>query len=153
MGSLPSSKKFPLLKIRRARASDAKALSDLNYEFNQVRMKASVVVRKLHSKREIVLVALFDRVIVGFACGQIYDSVCYPQPQAELTELFVRREFRRNGIATQLCRMIETEAGLRKAVDIHLLTNRKNSNARALYGSLGYRAKNDVVHAKDIKRE
>jgi ribosomal protein S18 acetylase RimI-like enzyme len=142
-----------MLSIRKARASDASTLADLNNEFNHVRMAPSAIVRKLSNKNEITLLAQFGVDIVGFACAQIYGSICYPEPQTELTELFVIKEFRRMGIATRLCRTIESEAARRNALEIHLLTNRRNAHARALYESLGYKAKNDLVYAKDIKQK
>jgi ribosomal protein S18 acetylase RimI-like enzyme len=55
------------------------------------------------------------------------------------------------GIATRLCRRIESEAVRRKAPDIHLLTSVKNVHTLAIYERLGYAAKHDVVYSKDIK--
>lgn len=142
-----------MLTVRRARASDASSLSVLNEEFNKVRMKPTAIARRLSNMGEIVLVAQYKSETVGFACGQVYDSICYPGPQAELTELYVRKEFRRLEAATRLCRMIESEAGRRKAVEIHLLTNVRNAKARGLYEKLGYKAERHVDYGKRIKRK
>lgn len=136
--------------VRKARPADAPSLAEMNYEFNRVRRRPSAIARSLSSRNEIVLAATVDGEAAGFACGRTYGSFCYPEPQAELTELYVRQRYRRMGIATRLCRAVEAEAARRGAIEIHLLTNVRNRRARALYRKLGYAAKRHADYAKRI---
>jgi ribosomal protein S18 acetylase RimI-like enzyme len=142
-----------VIDIRLANPSDAKALSEMNYEFNKVRMKPDTLCLKLLKGREIVALALVGGVAVGFACGQVYDSICYPKAHAEITELFVKATSRRSGVATSLIAFMEKQLARRKVTHIHILTGSRNKPAQGLYRKLGYkhnRSRLELLYEKDI---
>jgi GNAT superfamily N-acetyltransferase len=62
----------------------------------------SDIVESLNKSTELVAVAVNNDKIVGFACAQRFDSFCYNEPQAEITELYVEEAARKKGVATLL---------------------------------------------------
>jgi GNAT superfamily N-acetyltransferase len=98
---------------------------------------------------EVVMVADKGTGLAGFCCGRVLCSVCYEELSGELTELFVEENSRRKGVARRLLAATEAELLTRGARSFHLLTGQKNSAARALYESLGYTGKDEVMYGKD----
>lgn len=120
-------------QLRLASRRDAKSLSEMNYEFNKVAIGEAAINLKLSRGHEIVAIAEQDRGTIAFACAQVYDSFCYKTLQAELTELYVRNGFRRNGIGSGLIRFMEDQIAKRHGRHIHILTGSLNRSAQTLY--------------------
>jgi GNAT superfamily N-acetyltransferase len=93
--------------VRLAKQEDLETLRELNKEFNGV--DPSILKKNLWTDDscEIVAIADADGYAVGFACAQSYMSFCYNAPQGEITEMYVREEFRGNGIANSLISYLE----------------------------------------------
>ena len=98
-----------------------------------------------HNEREIVCVAADGNDLVGFCCGQIFKSICYPIYCAEITELFVMDGYRRQGIGKSLLQYTEDILIKRGVKHFHVLTGDKNSAAQALYRSRGYAETNEIL--------
>jgi GNAT superfamily N-acetyltransferase len=144
---------YAMVKVRRARLSDAAALATMNSEFNHVDIDPGWVRASLRHGREIVLVAERGGERAGFACALVNVSFCYDRPWAELTELFVRPGHRRAGCGKALVRAIEMELSRRGVVHVHILTGARNRRARALYEAMGYahnRAKPEVLYDRNM---
>ena len=142
-----------MIETRLATGDDAEVLSEMNAEFNEVRMEPGAISSKLLAGREIVAIASTAGAIVGFACAQICESICYPSPYAEITELFVRAASRRSGVGTALVAFVEKQVAQRGATHIRILTGMRNQSARALYAKLGYRHdrnRPEVLYEKDM---
>ncbi len=122
-------------RTRLATANDAQGLAEMNAMFNEVQMEPSLIASKLREGKEIVAVALSGVLPVGFACAQVHDSICYPRPYGELTELFVKIGYRRKGFATSLVGSVEKQLAQRGVFHIHILTGVGNKPARALGSS------------------
>jgi ribosomal protein S18 acetylase RimI-like enzyme len=123
----------------------------MNRIFNGSSIDASAIVRSLCHATELVAVALNGRSRAGFVCAQIHDSFCYHAPYAEITEVFVKAEFRRTRIATRLVGFMERQLARRGVVHLHVLTASRNKPARTLYEKLGYRrAKPEALYEKDM---
>ncbi|KOR90805.1 hypothetical protein AM231_14685 [Paenibacillus solani] len=126
------------MHYRWAADNDAQALVTLNDEFNGAGITEEEVIENLSNPNELVALALINDYPVGFACAQLYRSICYPNPYAELTELYIRYEARRKGIATMLVRFIEEELIRQGVKSMKVLTGKKNEAAIKTYERLSY---------------
>jgi ribosomal protein S18 acetylase RimI-like enzyme len=87
---------------------------------------------------ETVLVAYADREPAGFTSLRIIPYLDQDSPYAEVTQLHVRPQFRRRGIASQLVEAAERRAVEAGATCLHILTGVDNENAQAFYRNAGY---------------
>jgi len=138
------------LMIRPAQPSDAAELHKLNELFNGEGTNTLIDIEgKLNSSREeLIYVADDGEKLVGFCCGHIISSICYPGDYAEITELYVIDEFRRKGIGKQLIHFIEERLEELGARHFHILTFKDNSAAIALYLSCGYAKTSETLLEK-----
>ena len=88
--------------------------------------------------------------LIGFCCGQLQKSICYPNKIGELTEMYVMEDRRRLGVGRQLVNLLEMEFVKRGAGSIRLLTGRKNEEAKAFYCSCGYELEPDEIVMEKI---
>jgi len=95
--------------------------------------------------REIIFVANNGESLVGFCCGQIFQSMCYPKKYAEITELFVIDRYRRHGIGKRLLSIMEAELMKRGAQHFHILTSKNNAAAKSLYLSFGFAETSEII--------
>jgi ribosomal protein S18 acetylase RimI-like enzyme len=127
--------------IREAAVADAALLVPLLAEFNE---EASLTVEQLERRlaamagTEKVLLAFVDDEAVGFVSVRIQPFLSSDRPYAEVTELFVRPDMRRRGIATALMERATALAEEQGATSLLLLTGFKNEGAQAFYRSIGY---------------
>ncbi|MEF3353790.1 GNAT family N-acetyltransferase [Paenibacillus sp. GYB006] len=138
------------IHLRWATAKDALDLVKLNNEFNGVGITEEEVIENLSYSNELVALALMNNVPVGFACAQFYKSICYPNPHAEITEMFIKEDVRRKGIATSLLAFIEAELKLRGVSSVKLLTGKKNEAAIQTYERSSYIKQKEQVLQKKL---
>jgi len=140
------------LVIREAEVRDIPCLLEMNDEFNGPGATIASMKDALENKMgEIVMVAVLHDVVVGFVCGQLHKSICYADGlSAELTELFVRKEHRRKGIAAKLVTALEAEFLKNDAHEIIVKTGDVNEEAKGLYFSCGYEDYKETVFFKEI---
>ena len=126
--------------VRMAQWDDAAVLAVLSYEFNHVQVTSDHVLSRLSSgfHTEIVVVGEVDGQVVGFACAQVLESICYAKPWAELVELYVQERYRRRGVGRGLVRMVEQMVQREGATDLLVHTNTMNLAGQALYQSMDY---------------
>ncbi len=136
--------------IRIAEPKDANELSAMNYEFNDVEVSSEYVREALHSNQEIVAIASIDNTIAGFACAQFYSSFCYDSPWGEITEMYVRPPYRRQGVGSALLAFLEEALARRGISSIKILTGQDNAVARSLYTGIGYIEEDEIVLTKDL---
>jgi GNAT superfamily N-acetyltransferase len=138
--------------IREIQPSDLVALAQLNHEFNDVAMTPEQVADRFRSTQstEIVVVAEMGDRIVGFACVQICDSVCYTQPWAELTELYVCDSYRRQGIGRGLIQESERLTRQKGAKKMVLRTGTTNATGQAFYKALGFTSRPHLTLQKSL---
>ena len=138
------------ITVRKAQINDIPELYEMNNIINEVgattdHMKSAL----LNYKNEIVLVAIHNDAAVGFICGQMYPSICYSDGlQCEVSELFVREEYRRNGVATKLITCLEREFEKNDVQEILLQTGGKNTSAQKFYEKTGYTNTKRIVYRK-----
>ncbi len=130
------------LVVRRANVSDAEQLEELNNEFNGAGQTSLENIRHSlsNNEREVVIVSDDEGELAGFACIQIKKSFCYDDCMPELTELFVRPQYRKRGVAGSLVSFAEDYCRRNFSVHkIELLTGENNTAAQTAYERMGYR--------------
>ena len=136
-----------MINYRIAGINDAPELKRLNDLFNgeDCNTLDDIEESLKHNEHELVCVAANGSNLVGFCCGQIFKSMCYPIYCAEITELFVMDDFRRQGIGKSLLQFTEDILINRGVKHFHVLTGDKNTAAQALYRSRGYADTNEIL--------
>ena len=126
---------------RRAMPSDAAAIRALNAALDDVRATIEHIADHIANREryETPFVAEIAGQVVGLACLRLLPCLCDPIPSAELTELIVLPQFRRNGVGRALIARIETEARVQGATTLILMTAWRNTQAHAFYHAVGYR--------------
>ena len=130
---------------------DREQLCRLNQAFNGPGDKTPAAVGEDLSSLpgELTFVAEEAGELVGFCCCQVIRSWCYPQPAAQLTELYVAPAHRRKGAAAGLLALAEKACAALGAEGLTLLTGEDNRTARAFYESQGYRLSGEVHYEKE----
>lgn len=128
--------------VRLASAADAEQLEELNNAFNGAgetsleNIKASLE----SNAQELVIVAEEEGALAAFICIQLKKSFCYDDCMPEITEVYVKPEFRKRGIASAMIAFAEEHC--RKNYPVHkieILTGQENSVAQTVYERLGFR--------------
>ncbi|MEO2204718.1 GNAT family N-acetyltransferase [Paenibacillus pabuli] len=142
---------IPSLLVREAVKEDVPFLIELNDQFNGVRRSLEEVENDLLNAREVIVVAVMEEQVVGFACGQIYKSFCYAEHQAEITEMYIQESARRNGLAGMMIERLEGIFNHSGVQHIKILTGNKNAKAIKTYEKAGYDREDELVFAKELK--
>ena len=126
--------------VRQASEADASGLARLLELFNGGSVDADTAARRLVALEgiETVFLAFRDGTPVGLSSIRIPPNLSEDVPYAELTELFVLPEHRRQGIGSLLMAAAEELARSKKATSIILLTGFKNATAQSFYRQVGY---------------
>lgn len=136
------------LNIYLATVEDAPHLARLNALFNDSLEGADKIALRMGDPRrvEMPLLAAYEGQVVGFASLRLVPCVFYPDPHAELTELYVDVAYRRRGIARALVAYAEQMAISSGATELFILTGFDNQEALALYRALGYEDYDLALH-------
>jgi ribosomal protein S18 acetylase RimI-like enzyme len=128
------------LSLRIATPADAEVLAELNRLFNQADEPAELWAERLADPRQIerAILAEVNGQVVGMAGLRLAPGLFYPEPQAEITELFVLPNFRRKGVGRALLEKAEALARQAGASELIIRVDAENDSARHLYRSLGY---------------
>lgn len=126
--------------IRAATVDDAPELARLNTVFNGGDESPDALADRLADPTgtETALLAEADGQAVGFAGLRISPGLFYREPRAELTELYVEPEHRRQGVGRALVVRAEQIAYAAGATQLFVLTSFDNMEAQALYRDLGF---------------
>ncbi|MBP3655134.1 MAG: GNAT family N-acetyltransferase [Clostridia bacterium] len=141
--------------VRKATANDAGQLSVLNDEFNGAGGTTLDSIRNslLYNQQEIVIVDDEHGILTGFVCVQLKRSFCYDKYSAEITEVYVRPEYRERGIAGQMISFAEDYCSRNYPLHKYeLLTETENVISQSLYAKLGYSADGELHLSKQIKK-
>lgn len=140
------------LELRIATGIDIVNLFELNEEFNGKNCTTKELIEKsiIANDQEIVCIAYVEGVAAGFICGQLFKSMCYAVNYAEITELYVREEYRRQGVATKLMNYIENIFKAKSIKGFQLFTGKDNVNAQAFYEKLGYKKTDELMYRKRL---
>ena len=132
----------PRVRVREATFADADVLAELIGLFNGPQVRSERTLERLTACAgvERAQLAEVDGFVVGFGCVRIVPALADDRPHAELTELYVRPEWRRRGVGRQLLAAAEACAEATTAEHLVLLTGLSNHDAQAFYRALGYDA-------------
>lgn len=141
----------PTLRI--ATLEDAATLNRLNAAFNDSSDGAEQIAQRLADPRRVdtPLLAEVDGQPVGFACLRVVPNLFYPTLYAELTELYIEPEFRRQGIGRALVTFAEALARAQGAEGLKILTGDDNEEGHGLYRALGYHDDEETVFVKRLE--
>jgi len=114
------------------------------------------IVRVIQNKSKNLVVARLDGTLMGFGV------MTYREDQANLDLLAVKKNYRRNKVATQIVFWLEKVATTTGAFNVFVQLREKNTGAFALYENLGYEKldvlpgfykgiENAVVMAKSLR--
>lgn len=141
--------------VRIATIRDAEQLSILNDEFNGDGEMHIDNIRNslLSNQQEVVIVADADDVLVGFVCVQLKKSFCYDDYMPEITEVYVKPAYRKQGIASEMVTFAEEYCSKNHSLHKYeILTGKNNLAAQSLYNKLGYTADGEIHLSKRIKK-
>jgi len=141
--------------IRIATADDANQLELLNNEFNGPGNAGIDSIREslLNNKQEVVIVSQENDSLAGFVCVQLKKSFCYDEYMPELTEVYVRPEYRKQGIASAMIAYAEEYCSANFSLHkFELLTGKRNIAAQSVYDRLGYKDDNELHLSKRVKQ-
>ena len=142
--------------VRIATVQDAEQLEVLNNEFNGEgettleNIKSSLA----NNKQEIIVVHEQNGELTGFVCVQMKNSFCYDDYMPEITEVYVKPQHRRKGVARAM--ITYAEEYCKRHYPLHkfeLLTGAENDSARIAYAKLGYYEDGELHLAKRFRRE
>jgi ribosomal protein S18 acetylase RimI-like enzyme len=128
------------ITIVEATIDDVQDLVQLNILFNGSSDSATAMAERMTEPRrvETIIIARVNGKIAGFAALRIVPCVLYPTPHAELTELYVKEDYRQLGIGKRLVQYLEELALKKCADDLLVLTGADNLPALSLYHALGF---------------
>ena len=131
---------LPHLTQRIAEPTDASDIARLNALFNDVHQPVEFYAARLGEAQRVdtPILAEMDGRVIGVANLRLVRQALYPEPYAELTELFVEDAYRRRGVGRALIEFAEGLARTGGAPEMLILTNFYNHPAQMLYGALGY---------------
>jgi aminoglycoside 6'-N-acetyltransferase I len=127
--------------IRPALPTDAQGIAQLLVVANDLRATTEHIAAHIRERAqfETPFVAVSEGQTCGMVCLRLLPSLCDERPYAELTELLVHPEYRRQGIGRLLIERVEAEAIAGGATELVFMTAWRNTNAHAFYHALGYR--------------
>ena len=105
-------------------------------------------------KQEIVVVDEMNGELTGFVCVQLKKSFCYDEYMPEITEVYVKPQYRRCGVARSM--IAYAEEYCKSHFPLHkfeLLTGAENDVARIAYAKLGYCEDAELHLAKRFVRK
>ena len=144
------------MMVRIATEKDAEQLEILNNEFNGEgettldNIRASLA----GNKQEVIVVDEQNGELTGFVCVQLKKSFCYDDYMPEITEVYVKPQYRRCGVARTM--IAYAEEYCKSHYPLHkfeLLTGAENDVARIAYAKLGYCEDAELHLAKRFVRK
>ena len=142
--------------IRKATVNDAAQLGMLNDEFNGEGETTIENIKKslISNHQEIVIVDDENGMLTGFVCVQLKKSFCYDEYMPEITEVYVKPQYRRCGVARTMIAYAEEYCKSHYPLHkIELLTGAENDVARIAYAKLGYCEDAELHLAKRFVRK
>ncbi|REK75026.1 GNAT family N-acetyltransferase [Paenibacillus paeoniae] len=139
--------------MRWAGVIDAAGLAALNDDFNGELRRVADIEQSLLEGSELVAVVVVKGELVGFACAQIFRSFCYSHAQGEITEMYMKENFRGNGHAKMLLAFLETELYEQGVEEVKIITGKSNVHAQKFYERSKYVPKEYIAFQKNRQEQ
>lgn len=97
---------------------------------------------------EIICIAYLNDIAVGYCVGLIIKSICNKNCRLDIEALFVKEEYRQNGIGKELLKFIEKEAFKKNIFHFHIIAG--NDKAVKFYENIGYVKTEEIFLDKTI---
>jgi len=140
-----------MINIRLVEETDVEKLYEMCVLFNssETANTQQGVAEYLQKTDAIVCIAEIEQEAIGFITGVIEHNMSFNSPIGTISELFVKEEYRQNGVAKQLFEQME-EAFLSKGVNrFRTFTTLDNTNAVKFYNNRGYSQIDMAMFRKD----
>ncbi|MCM1368417.1 MAG: ribosomal protein S18-alanine N-acetyltransferase [Roseburia sp.] len=122
----------PVMKIRRARASDAPTVARAEARYIDCPWSEEQIAAEINNDRAIFLVAEADGAPIGYISG------CIAADECEIANIAVEERYRRRGVGSALFSELMRQAAARGTTAVFLTVRTDNAGAIALYKSLGF---------------
>jgi ribosomal protein S18 acetylase RimI-like enzyme len=128
------------ITIRAAGPDDAPAVAELLDEFNGEGLPPEILARRMAEVQgiETAFLGEWDGQVAGLLVLRIVPTLSDVDPWAEITEMFVRPQFRRRGIGRALMEVALAHGHGRGCREFHLLVDPSNYAGQAFYAALGF---------------
>ena len=140
------------MEVRIATIDDISDLFELNALFENDTtlelMKASLI----ENDNEVVCIAHVNGVAAGYCCGLIIKSMCYSSIRVDIESLYVKDDYRGQGIGEALVKCLEEDVYARGIYHLHIITHSTNTKAQSLYEKLGYSKTGEIMLDKTLNR-
>jgi len=138
------------MEVRLATADDADDLFLLNALFGNETTIERVKRALRENVGEVLCIAHVGGAAAGYCGALIVSSMCYGEDRADIEALFVREEYRRQGVGEALIQCLEAALLGLGVRHFHIVTGADNGNAQSLYARLGYAKTGEILLDKSI---
>jgi len=141
-------------RVRLAGKDDADILEKLFNEFSDWQIKRFLSIQKaICDPNAELLVAEVDGEIVAFVHQVFFEDPLHAGVNSLITNLFVSKTYRKQGIAASLIMKAIESAKARRAQEVHVTTRMDNTQAIRLYEKLGFRKEGLLLEMNPIEHE
>jgi ribosomal protein S18 acetylase RimI-like enzyme len=128
------------IAVRRAGPEDAAELARMLDLFDRMGATPEQVRARMLACRDVLttFIGEVEGRPVGFACLRVVPHIQGDEPYAELTDIYVDAEVRRQGVARALIAEVEAAARAAGASEVVIVTGFDNEGAQAAYRASGY---------------
>jgi ribosomal protein S18 acetylase RimI-like enzyme len=129
------------ITVRAATQEDAAELARLLEIFEDRSLSSAQVSDRQSAVKgiETAFLAIAGVKVIGLASLRLVPCLSASPPHAEITELYVEKDYQGKQVEQALLEKVETQASQQGAKELTLLTGLRNTGAQSLYRSLGYR--------------
>ena len=138
------------MEIKMATTGDAHDLFELNTLFGNTTSADAMQKALARNGPEVVCIAYVDGIAAGYCTAFVLHSMCYNENRADIESLFVKKEYRRQGVAKALLSFLESTLCARGIRHFHISTSADNAGALSLYRQLGFAQTDELLLDKTI---